>query len=224
MLWARAFLGTAIDLDETYHWRSVYEDAYDRFWVNGVRYLFAGRLHAGNSRLRLLVSDEKLELGEALTVTVEARNELLQPLVAESFELLLEREGRSVDTLKLLPVEEAPGSFRLPWRPTQTGGYRLRSLPRDGKEVEIPFQVVPAQIEREGPVDRAELAAIAGATGGRLFDTPAQLLAALDEIPSRSTTDTYRTPHALWDGWGTVALLLTALALEWLLRKRFNLL
>jgi hypothetical protein len=50
------------------------------------------------------------------------------------------------------------------------------------------------------------------------------LLTALDEIPSRSATDTYRTPHAVWDGWGTVAFMLTALALEWLLRKRFNLL
>jgi hypothetical protein len=73
-------------------------------------------------------------------------------------------------------------------------------------------------------MDRAELAAIAAATGGRLFDKPMDLLTALDEIPSRSATDTYRTPHAVWDGWGTVAFMLTALALEWLLRKRFNLL
>jgi hypothetical protein len=57
-----------------------------------------------------------------------------------------------------------------------------------------------------------------------LFDSPQQLLAALDEIPSRMATDTYRTPHPVWDGFGTVAFMLTALALEWLLRKRFNLL
>ncbi len=37
-------------------------------------------------------------------------------------------------------------------------------------------------------------------------------------------TDTFRTPHAIWDTWATVVLLLTVLALEWYLRKRFNLL
>ena len=57
-----------------------------------------------------------------------------------------------------------------------------------------------------------------------MFDTPAQLLDAVGRIGSRSTTDTFRTPHALWDGWPTLALVLAALTLEWLLRKRFNLL
>jgi hypothetical protein len=211
-------------MDETYRWRSVHEDAYDKFWVQGIRYLFEGRLHAGDSRLRLLLSDEKVELGDAVMITVEAKNELLQPLIVESFELQLEREGQAAEAIKLLPVEEAPGTFQLHVRPTQIGAYRVRSPKREGRQVEAGFQVVPARVEREGPVDRAELSAVAAATGGRLFDTPAQLLKALDEIPSRSATDTYRTPHPLWDGWGTVLFMLTALALEWLLRKRFNLL
>ena len=43
-------------------------------------------------------------------------------------------------------------------------------------------------------------------------------------FPSRSATDTFRTPHAMWDGWPTVVFLLVVLSLEWLLRKRFNLL
>ena len=127
-------------------------------------------------------------------------------------------------SIKLAAMAEAPGSYQLQMRPNQTGSYRVRSQPKDGKMVEVPFQVVPAQVEREGPMDRAELAAIAAATGGRMLDTPGELLAALEEIPSRSATDTYRTPHAVWDGWGTVAFMLIALALEWLLRKRFNLL
>jgi hypothetical protein len=73
-------------------------------------------------------------------------------------------------------------------------------------------------------MERAELAAIAAAPGGELCETPQQLLAAIDRIPSRTATDTWRTPHPLWDGWPTVAIVLTALALEWLLRKRWNLL
>ena len=153
--------------DETYRWRSIHEDAYDKFWVKGIRYLFEGRLHAGNARLRLSVSSEKVELGDAVTIAVEAKNEQMQPLIEDVFEVLLDRDGQGVESIKLAAMAEAPGSYQLQMRPNQTGSYRVRSQPKDGKMVEVPFQVVPAQVEREGPMDRAELAAIAAATGGR---------------------------------------------------------
>jgi hypothetical protein len=211
-------------MDETYRWRSTFEEAYNRYWVNGIRYLFEGRIHAGNSRLRLLASDEKVELGEAVKLTADAKNDVLQPLLVDAIEVACEKDGQPLETLKLQPVDDAPGTYELQFRATQTGSYRVRSLHKEGRPVEAMFQVVPAQIEREGPMDRTELAAIAGAEGGELCETPAQLLAALDKIPSRSATDTFRTPHAIWDGMGTVVFLVAVLALEWLLRKRFNLL
>jgi len=210
--------------DESYRWRSLFEAAYNRYWVKGVRWLFEGRLNAGNSRMRILLGDEKIELGEAMRIAVEAKNETFQPLVQEFVELTLEREGQPAEALRLEPVAELPGTYETTWRPAATGFHRVKSILRQGREVEASFQVVPAQFEKEGPMDRAELAAIAAATGGELFDTPAQLLDAVGRIGSRSTTDTFRTPHALWDGWPTLALVLAALTLEWLLRKRFNLL
>ena len=45
----------------------------------------------------------------------------------------------------------------------------MRPVEKIGKSVELTFQVVPAQIESQGPMDRPELAAIAGAMGGQLF-------------------------------------------------------
>ncbi|MFO1076518.1 MAG: hypothetical protein U1E73_02195 [Planctomycetota bacterium] len=215
-----------IGTDETYRWRSRYEDAYNRFWVNAIRYLFEGRIHAGNSRLRLLLDAEKLDLGEPIRITAEVRDEALQPFIADTFEVVVEREGQAAENLQLVPIEGLPGSYELQFRPTQVGTYRVRPAQKIGKSVELAFQVVAAQIEREGPMDRAELKAVVGKdeNGNRYFDTPAQLLAALDEIPSRSATDTFRTPHAIWDGWATVVFVLTLLAIEWILRKRFNLL
>lgn len=210
--------------DETYRWRSIYEEAYNRFWVNGIRHLFEGRIHAGNSRLRLMASADKIDLGEAVELTAEVKDELLQPFVADNFEVVVEREGQAGENLQMGPVEGQPGSYQLQYRPTQLGAFRVRPVAKVGKSVEVAFQVTAAQIERQGPMDRAELAAIAAAVGGELFDTPIKLLAALDRIPSRSATDTFRTPHAVWDGWATVAFLLVVLSLEWLLRKRFNLL
>jgi hypothetical protein len=210
--------------DETYRWRSLYEDAYDRFWVNGVRYLYEGRLQAGNSRLRLTASDEQIDLGDAIELAAEVRDEALQPFVGDAFDVVVERDGAGAETLQLLPVEAAPGSYALRWRPAQLGSYRVRPAQQIGKHTEVDFRVVAAQVERHGPMDRAELAAIAATPGGELCETPAALLAALDRIPSRSATDTFRTPHALWDGWPTVVFVLVVLSLEWLLRKRFNLL
>ncbi len=214
------FTGT----DETYRWRSLYEDAYNRFWINGVRYLFEGRIQAGNSRLRLTASDEKIDLGDAIELAAEVKDEALQPFVDDAFPVVVERDGEAGETLQLIPVEAAPGSYSLRWRPTQLGSYRVRPAQKIGKNTEIEFQVIAAQIERHGPMDRAELAAIAAAVGGELCETPAALLAAADKIPSRSATDTFRTPHALWDGWPTIVFVLLVLSIEWLLRKRFNLL
>ncbi len=214
------FCGT----DETYRWRSLFESAYDRYWVNGIRFLFEGRLQAGNSRLRLLASDDKIDLGDAIEITAEVKDERLQPLELESFPVVFERETDTPETVQLLPAEALPGTYTLRFRPTQLGNYRVRSAQPIGKNTELQFQVVAAQIERHGPMDRAELATIAGAIGGELFDDPRALLAALDRVPSRSATDTFRTPHALWDGWPTITFVLMVLALEWLLRKRFNLL
>ena len=209
--------------DETYRWRSLFEQAYNRFWVNGVRFLFEGRMQAGNSRLRLSASDEKIDLGDAIELVAEVKDEALQPFVAESFAVTLERDGTS-ETVPLVAVEAAPGSYSLRFRPTQLGSYRVRPVEKIGKAVEVGFQVVAATIERQGPMDRAELTTVAGAIGGELFDTPQALLQALDKVPSRSATYTFPTPHALWDGWPTIVFLLVVLSLEWLLRKRFNLL
>jgi hypothetical protein len=144
--------------------------------------------------------------------------------VLESFAIVLERESEGPETVQLVPVEASPGNYSLRFRPTQLGVYRVRPALPIGKNTELTFQVVAAQIERQGPMDRTELSTIAGAAGGEYFDDPKALLAALDRIPSRSATDTFRTPHALWDGWPTITFVVVVLALEWLLRKRFNLL
>ena len=43
-------------------------------------------------------------------------------------------------------------------------------------------------------------------------------------VKSLKATDVYRTPHAIWDTWITILIILSLLSVEWWLRKRFNLL
>ena len=159
---ATHFVGAARVLfsgvDETYRWRSIDLDAYDRLWVKGIRYLFEGRLNAGNSKFKLLLGDEKIELGESIKIVADAKNDAFGPLMVESIEVVIARQDRDVETIALLPVDEAPGQYEAIWRPTETGFYQV--INPTHKDTAATFQVVPASIEKEGPVDLGELASL----------------------------------------------------------------
>lgn len=209
--------------DETYRWRSAYENAYHALWVKSLRYLYQGRVNAGNARLRIWVDEEHVELGRSVKVSVEAKDESYRPLSAPSFELLLSSEGSPDQSVHLAPVEGMPGHYEATLRPRAVGFYTLAPARPLGRDVRVAFAVQPAEVEREGPADLTELAALASVPGGELVSGPRELLAAVDRIPSRTTIDVLRTPHAVWDTWVTVLAVLALLALEWILRKRFNL-
>ena len=211
--------------DDLYRWRTVFETAYDRFWVRGIRFLFEGKIAAGNSRLRILVDESRLELGQAMRITAEARTESFEPLLAASLELTLNGEDGSKERIALAPVEGVPGRFEAFVRPTTTGFFRVEPLEAvAGRQVMTSFQVVPAALEKEGPVDLAELAAIAAAPNGRLVERPNELAAACAGIASQTRIESFTSSDTLWDAWWTVAALLGVLALEWWIRKRSNLL
>ncbi|MEZ5966714.1 MAG: vWA domain-containing protein [Planctomycetota bacterium] len=205
--------------DETYRWRGLFRTAYERFWVKGVRYLFEGRLRAGGARTRILLAADKVELGDSVRVEVDARNERFEPATEPGLTLRVIRETGGETLLSLAPVEGVPGRYEAMLRPETTGFLRVESA--DG--VSASLQVVRAAVESEGPVDLATLSAIAGIEGGQLITDPTTLAAAAQQIPSMTATDVFLTPYPIWDTWLTVTLLVTVLAIEWWLRKRFNL-
>lgn len=211
--------------DDTYRWRTILETAYDRFWVRSIRFLFEGKIAAGNSRLRVLVDEARVELGQAVKVTAEARTETFEPVLDPSLELVMQGEDGSKERVSLAPVEGVPGRFETFVRPTATGFFRIEPTETvGGRAVTASFQVVPAALEKEGPVDLAELAAIAALPGGRVVERPTDLLSACASIASQTRIESFTSSDTLWDAWWTVAALLGLLGLEWWLRKRANLL
>ena len=211
--------------DDIYRWRTIYERAYDRFWVRSIRFLFEGRLAAGNSRLRLMTDENKLELGQAVRITGEARTETFEPLIATGIGVIVRGEDGSEERVELVPVEGVPGRFENFIRPPATGFYQIEPVDAlGGRSVTTTIQVVPAALEKEGPVDLAELAAVASAPGGVLVGSPDQLATALATIKSQTRIESFTSSDPIWDAWWTVATLLGVLALEWWLRKRSNLL
>ncbi len=215
------FLGT----DDVYRWRSIRESAYDRLWVRGIRYLFEGRLNAGNSRLRIGVDESRLELGQAVRVVAEARDETFGPLAADRLEVRVRGPEGGDEPLALDEVEGVPGRFEAWLRPRMTGFHRVEAMDApEGRPAGASFEVVPAALEKEGPIDLSELSAIAAAPGGVLVRDPAGFLAAVEAIPSATRIETFTTARTLWDGWVTIVLITALLAAEWWLRKRVNLL
>jgi hypothetical protein len=214
------FVGT----DEVYRWRPLFPDDYNRYWVKGIRYLYQGRLNAGNTRLRVFLDEETIELGETVKVMVEAKDAEYQPYMGDAIELRAERDGQELASVQLQSITAIPGRFEAYWRPEDSGMYRLTPPPDFGGSAATSLRVQPAATEKEGPINKEELASIAAVSGGELFDTPQDLLAALERVPSMTTIDVFRTPYAIWDTWVTIMLILLALTTEWWLRKRHNLL
>ncbi|MBK8980536.1 MAG: hypothetical protein IPM29_31930 [Planctomycetes bacterium] len=219
--------------DDTYRWRKTEENAYDRFWVKGIRYLYEGRLGAGTGRLRLGVDETEVELGQAVRVLAEARTTSFEPRIVDAIRATLRDEAGHTEELRLEPIEGQPGQYQAWVRPRGTGFYRVEALPEPGEtdgdgqgnaNAQTGFQVVPAAVEKEGPVDVAELAAIAGVPGGTLVERPADLLAAADTIRAETRIQPFTSSRTLWDSWYSVILLTAVLACEWWLRKRSNLL
>lgn len=210
--------------DDTYRWRSIHEQAHNRLWIKGIRHLFEGRLTAGNARLSLTVGEEKLELGSPQRVVADVKTESFTPWIGDSFELVLEPENGPPEPMQLAPIEGVPGQYEIRFWPTNTGFYRIRPAEKLGRDVQTNFQVVPAEVEKEGPADLAELGALAQASAATLCATPEQLLEATKDIESMSVIDTFMSSHAIWDSWVTIAILLGLLSTEWWLRKRSNLL
>ena len=211
--------------DDTNRWKTLFETGYERYWVKGIRYLFEGRLSAGNSRLRITLSEEKIELGQPVKVVVDARTESYEPLVANEYRLRLTSESGEEQEFALQPVEGLPGQFQGFLRPTRTGYYQLLPLiETPGRPVQESLQVVPAAIEKEGPANLAELGALANVEGGQLLSRPSELPEAALAIEPGTRIETFKNAQAVWDSWVTIALLLSLLAVEWWLRKRSNLL
>ncbi|MGE0142498.1 MAG: hypothetical protein AB7I19_04485 [Planctomycetota bacterium] len=226
---ATQFVGSGRSLlfatDDTRLWRTVFESAYDRLWVRSIRFLFEGKVAAGNARLRLAADQERIELGGVVRVTAEVRAEDFEPSSAPTFEVEWTGPDGTASTLTLAAVEGAPGRFEAFLRPTALGMFRLGPKePLAGRPVIAGFQVVAAALEKEGPSDLDELAILAGVPGGLLVTEPDRLADALDTVESKTRIESFTSSNAVWDSMWTIGLLVLLLSTEWWLRKRFNLL
>ncbi|MEZ5989452.1 MAG: hypothetical protein R3F30_10070 [Planctomycetota bacterium] len=211
--------------DETYLWRGVAEQAYDSFWVKGLRYLYEGKLAGGSDRFKLGLSAESVTLGDEIEIYLRALDERYEPMAVASLPVTITAPGGRQSIVDLKPTPKVPGRYTASYRPGGLGLHQVQVTAPDGGDTSVPveFKVERSRLESQGPADLAGLQRFADAAGGRVL-RPDELPGLLDDIRSMSRTETFLQHFPLWDSWLTMLFVLGFLTAEWILRKLWDLL
>ena len=216
--------------------RNVADTYYGPFWDEAIRWLATQRLLGGNKRYKIETDKESYFVGETAVVKVSALDADYQPLRDSVLRGLQveDPEGRPLltdaDAARPDP-ESGPGVYRTAVRLGSSGTYRVYVDPpqRDGgaraeKRIEARFATTEDQ---DKVPDHETLRAVVKATNPagapvRVW-APWQLDELAASIPARTTERILaRDEVELWDGPWALLLATAVLALEWILRKRFQ--
>ncbi len=209
--------------DDTWRWRYRAGDRYfGRFWVQTIRFLARSRL-VGQRQAEIQTDRRQYQRGQPIQIRARFPNAGLAP---KSGDLTIQvgRVGQGSRKLALKLVPGTKNVFEGALPQAAEGDYEVRLLPPPVLQGAIPtttFRVeAPVnefeRIEMNGP----ELLRAAELTGGKFY-TPLAADALLADLPKPSPvlleTD---PPIPLWNTWPVLALFLTLITLEWVFRKR----
>jgi hypothetical protein len=209
--------------DDTWRWRFRAGDKYfGRFWVQAIRFLARSRL-VGQKQAEIQTDRRRYERGQPIQVRVRFPNPGLAPAGGKVM-VQVERNhlGPRKLTLTQLPGTRNVFEGALPQAPE--GDYEVRLLPLPGLEGPIPtaaFRVeAPASEFERIQMNEPELIRAAESTRGRFY-TPITAASLLDDLPKPAPipldTD---PPIPLWNTWPVLSLFLIMITLEWVIRKR----
>jgi hypothetical protein len=209
--------------DDTWRWRYRAGDRYfGRFWVQTIRFLARSRL-VGQRQAEIQTDRRQYQRGQPIQIRARFPNAGLAP---KSGDLTIQ-VGRVGGGSRKLALKLVPGTknvFEGALPQAAEGDYEVRLLPPPVLQGPIPtttFRVeAPVnefeRIEMNGP----ELLRAAELTGGKFY-TPLVADALLADLPKPSPvlleTD---PPIPLWNTWPVLSLFLTLITLEWVFRKR----
>jgi uncharacterized membrane protein len=213
-------------LDSTWMWRYHYGDRYhERFWRNAIRWLALGRLKSGDRRYRLETPRTSYYLDERVTLEARVLDEDFRPAEAPLQSITLSGPDGKPSEFKLPAVPERAGLYRGALEVDRPGRYRAWIEVAGERLASADFEVtLPSRESMNSAPDPETLRLISAATGGRALG-----LAELDELSREFPGDEERREPIssrlddAWDHWGTLLLALGLLSLEWILRKRADL-
>ncbi len=216
--------------DDTWRWRFIQDGHYHRlFWSNVVRYL--ATLQARH--VTIAAGGDRFNVGERITIEVDAYDDKYNPLKAEQFKLDMRdvAGGRDAQSIVLEPSRDKDnrikeGRFSATIKLVHTGTFEL-TVPDDyplGRDKVQPKTIrvdLPRAEAVRSEADRAAMMGLPSRPENFLEVQQVDRLASL--IPSDKKTAVREKHLEMWDSNLTLALIVLLLAIEWIVRKKHNL-
>ena len=200
---------------------------YRRLWYRSIFFL-AGKENDLNSKIRLYTGKTRYSYDEQIEMRASVLNGKGQPVsnVPVQVSVTHKETGEQFD----LQMKERQSNFNAQFLPLNPGLYTLQARADvDGqtlKSREVKVFVMPDRKEFSQLItDEASLKRIAETTEGSLIsaeDFPAILKNFLENADVRQVV-TRSKVRELWDNIYVLLILLTALSLEWIFRRKFSL-
>ncbi len=210
-------------IDDTWRWRLRTGDKYfGRYWLQTIRFLARSKL-LGQKQAEILTNRRRYQRNQPIEIRVRFINPGRTPQNGE-VNVSIERKGQGSRKLTLKSTPNSKNLFEGVLAQAVEGEYEVRLLPPPVLEGGIPtttFRVDPPAGELEQTqMNQPELRQAATVSGGKFF-SPVDFDGIYDALPKpqKVPLDT-DPPIPLWNTWPVLALFLTIVVLEWVLRKR----
>jgi len=214
-----------LGVDATWSWRYRFGDRYhERFWRNAIRWVALGRLKSGDRRVQLDAEQSSFDLDERISLEARVLDEDFRPSEKPAVEARLQDPDGSVKPFTLVRVTDRPGLYRASFDVERPGVYSAWIESESRRVASTEFEVVLPSRENADPTpDPESMTALASLTRGRAVHV-ARIRDLAQEFPGG---EEHREPISAelrdaWDRFGTLFLALAILAVEWVLRKRFE--
>jgi uncharacterized membrane protein len=210
-------------VDDTWRWRFRVGDRYfGRFWTQTIRFLARSKI-LGQKKAEIQTERRRYLRNQPIEIKVRFPNPADAPGSGE-VNVEIEHKGHGSRRMTLKAVKENRNLFEGIIPQTVEGEYEVRLLPPPVLEGGLPsttFGVDPPAGERERTqMNEPELIRAAATSGGKFY-TPSDADSLLKDLPKPQQVplDT-DPPIPLWNTWPILVLFLTLLVMEWVLRKR----
>ncbi len=217
---------------ELWRLRKLGAEYYERIWTSLLRHTSQARLLQGSPRGKLLVAQDRYEVGATVPVRAVMLDQQMEPLVADSLPLELEMPGGRSSQLVLTADTSRVGTFAGEFRVLAPGAYHMTlQVPDSSDQLSRNLRVTTPQLEAGQTTRNSEaLEALAAATGGHYFSMPSDAVTGSDSRPSilAATPSQSRSKRVIGavdrafdrhQSLVLLALVAGALSLEWIVRR-----
>ena len=213
-----------IGVDSLWRWRRGVGDRYHyRFYNQAIRHLSMAKRLGGQKRFYLGTDRNVAAIGDRVIISAIVKDQDLKEVTADKVTVHGKTPKGEDFTRELTRIRDRPGNYEGDYYPVMQGDFSMwlkdDSQP-DAHQSEVMFKVEKPQLEYENPKLDEELLknmARASGDGGEYFT-----IDKMHDIVIQPREETFPREKSinLWDNWVTFLIFTGLITLEWVLRKR----